>query len=237
MVDGSTQCYYLDASRNQQGPASVSDLARLVRSGAITRDTMIWFAGMPDWRPAGQVNELTSLFGPPGPPSVRPPMPPAGAPLGAGLGAAPGSMRAPARDAGFGGGFDSQAAPGNWAPPKSYGFMGAITAVFSKYVGFNGRASRSEFWWWFLFEFIVLFVAAILDGIIFGHQALFYFGGALALFLPTLAVSIRRLHDTDKSGWFFLLFMIPLAGLIIMIIFCTQQGTNGPNRFDVPSGA
>jgi hypothetical protein len=89
MVDGSTQCYYLDAARNQQGPVSAADIARLVRSGAITRDTMIWFAGMPDWRPAGQVNELASLFGPPGPPA-RPPGPPAGAPPmrgpGAGMG-------------------------------------------------------------------------------------------------------------------------------------------------------
>src|SRR5215469_7247165 len=77
MVDASTQCYYLDAARNQQGPVSPADLARLVRSGAITRDTLIWFAGMPDWRPAGQINEFASLFAPPagGPPPMRPPMP------------------------------------------------------------------------------------------------------------------------------------------------------------------
>jgi len=87
MVDASTQCYYLDAARNQQGPVSAADLARLVRSGAITRDTLIWFAGMPDWRPAGQVNELASLFGPPaGPPPMRPPMAPG----------APAAMRGPA---------------------------------------------------------------------------------------------------------------------------------------------
>src|SRR5689334_8563466 len=107
MVDSSAQCYYLDASRTQQGPATVSDLARLVRSGAITRDTMVWFAGMPDWRPAGQVNELASLFGPSGPPPMRPPMPPAGA--------APGAMRAPAQPAGYGG-YDHAA--GGWVPPK-----------------------------------------------------------------------------------------------------------------------
>src|SRR5690242_8515099 len=65
MVDSATQFYYLDASHNQQGPASVSDLSGLVRSGAITRTTMVWFAGMPDWRPAGQVNELAPLFGAP----------------------------------------------------------------------------------------------------------------------------------------------------------------------------
>jgi hypothetical protein len=79
MVDGSTQYYYLDGARNQQGPVSAADIARLVRSGTIARETLMWFAGMPDWRPAGQINELASLFGPPaGAPAMRPPMPPGG---------------------------------------------------------------------------------------------------------------------------------------------------------------
>ena len=79
-------CYYLDGARNQQGPVPADEIARLIRSGTISRDTMIWYAGMPDWRPAGQVNEFASLFaqaGPPRPPAGFPPQPshfPAGAP-------------------------------------------------------------------------------------------------------------------------------------------------------------
>src|SRR5690349_12490291 len=135
MVDASTQCYYLDAARNQQGPVSAADLARLVRSGTIARDTLIWFAGMPDWRPAGQVNELASLFGPPAsPPPMRPPMAPAGA----------AAMRAPAPAAGYG---EPHAADG-FDAPKSVGFGGAIAICFRKYVAFTGRAGRPEFWWW-----------------------------------------------------------------------------------------
>jgi hypothetical protein len=67
-------CYYLDGARNQQGPVLADEIARLIRSGTIRRDTLIWYAGMPDWRPAGQVNEFASLFAQGGPP--RPPAAP-----------------------------------------------------------------------------------------------------------------------------------------------------------------
>jgi hypothetical protein len=55
-------CYYLDATRNQLGPVPAEKIARLIRSGTIRRDTMIWYAGMPDWQPAGQVRDFASLF-------------------------------------------------------------------------------------------------------------------------------------------------------------------------------
>src|SRR5215475_10315083 len=55
-------CYYLDATRNQQGPVPADEIARLIRSGTIRRDTLIWHAGMPDWRPVGQVDKFASLF-------------------------------------------------------------------------------------------------------------------------------------------------------------------------------
>ena len=75
MADASTQCYYLDSARNQQGPVSGADLARLIRSGAVTRETLIWYPGMADWRPAGQVSEFASLFGA----AAAPPRAPQGA--------------------------------------------------------------------------------------------------------------------------------------------------------------
>jgi len=72
MADALAQCYFLDSARNQQGPVAAGEIARLIRSGAINRDTLIWYPGMADWRPAGQVNEFASLFGAPVPP-MRPP--------------------------------------------------------------------------------------------------------------------------------------------------------------------
>jgi len=219
MVDASTQCYYLDAARNQQGPVSAADLARLVRSGTISRDTLIWFAGMPDWRPAGQVNELASLFGPPaGPPPIRPPMPPAGA----------AAMRGPTPAAGYG---QPNAADG-FEAPKSVGFGSAIAICFRKYVVFRGRAGRPEFWWWTLFELLILIAAVIADTVLLRSESVgpFYGLSILALLLPSLAVQVRRLHDTDRSGWWLLLGFVPFGGIVLLVFFC-MRGTEGPNRF------
>jgi hypothetical protein len=76
MADASAQCYFLDSARNQQGPVSMGDIARLVRNGTVNRDTLIWYPGMADWRPAGQINEFASLFGA----APAPARPPQGAP-------------------------------------------------------------------------------------------------------------------------------------------------------------
>jgi uncharacterized membrane protein YhaH (DUF805 family) len=114
-------------------------------------------------------------------------------------------------------------------------FAEAIQSGFQNYVGFSGRAARSEFWFWVLFAVIVSFATQLLDGMIFGEE-FGQFGllsgiAALALFLPGLAVSVRRLHDRDKSGWFILLHFIPLVGFIILLIWFCMRGTVGPNRF------
>ena len=77
MVDGSVEWYYLDVAHNQHGPVSAAQLVRLVRGGTIAGQTLIWFSGMADWRPAGQVSELAFLFAPA--PAVQPPAPPRGA--------------------------------------------------------------------------------------------------------------------------------------------------------------
>lgn len=101
-------------------------------------------------------------------------------------------------------------------------FADSIKTCFSKYAEFNGRASRSEYWWFFLFFIICATVSSIVSGIV---SILFY----LAVFLPTIAVTTRRLHDTDRSGWFQLIGFIPLIGLIVLY-FLAQKGKE-PNRF------
>lgn len=108
-------------------------------------------------------------------------------------------------------------------------FVEAIQSGFSNYVNFSGRAQRSAYWWWVLFTVIVDIVASLIDAAI-SAQIIATIAG-LALLLPSIAVGVRRLHDLDKSGWWLLIALVPLVGIIVLIIFFVQKGTTGPNRF------
>lgn len=102
-------------------------------------------------------------------------------------------------------------------------FADAIRICFTKYVDFNGRAKRPEFWWWALFVFLASLVA----------QWIGYLPSlvvSLGTLLPSIAVGARRLHDIDKSGWWQLVGLIPFIGWIIMIWWCVQDSKD-PNRF------
>lgn len=137
-------------------------------------------------------------------------------------------------------------------------FTAAVRSVLSQYVGFSGRARRSEYWWFFLFSAVVGIVASLLDSVLgtdfessatsgigaslldsalgtdldsSGPSGLFSLIANLVLLLPSLAVGIRRLHDTERSGWWILIGLIPILGLIVLSIFFVQDGTSGPNRF------
>ncbi|MFB9148912.1 DUF805 domain-containing protein [Roseovarius ramblicola] len=106
-------------------------------------------------------------------------------------------------------------------------FMTAVKTVLAEnYVNFEGRAQRSEFWWFTLFIIIVNAVLQLLLGEI---VALIF---ALAVLLPGLGVAVRRLHDVDRSGWWYLLVLIPVIGALILIFaFFMHRGTAGDNRF------
>ncbi|MGC4880661.1 DUF805 domain-containing protein [Micromonospora sp. DT43] len=116
-------------------------------------------------------------------------------------------------------------------------FGDAIKSVFSQYVGFKGRARRSEYWWFVLFTFLVILAAAILDNVLgltvgedssTGYITLVAY---LALLLPTLAVAVRRLHDTDRAGWWLLIGLVPIVGGIVLLVFYVLDSTPGANRF------
>lgn len=119
------------------------------------------------------------------------------------------------------------------------GFADAVRTVLTeKYASFGGRASRSEFWWYFLFVIIASAILAVVDNLILVRltgtpilQPLF----ALATLIPGIAVSVRRLHDKDKSGWFVLMPLIPLVGAIILIYWYATEGTAAGNRFGTPA--
>jgi len=111
--------------------------------------------------------------------------------------------------------------------------------VLKKYADFNGRARRKEYWMYTLFNLIFIIIAGSADNLMgitfngfpYGPIYLLY---ALAVIIPGLAVSVRRLHDIGKSGWMILVAFIPLVGIIwLLVLYCTdsQPGTNeyGPN--------
>lgn len=109
------------------------------------------------------------------------------------------------------------------------GFAEAVRTVISKYAVFQGRASRPEFWWWFL-AYVLAYIAARGVGGALGMGGALGFLVMLAAFIPNIAVSVRRFHDIGKSGWWVLIFIIPIVGLIAMVYFFAQP-SDGPNRF------
>ena len=108
-------------------------------------------------------------------------------------------------------------------------FTQAISAGFSNYVNFAGRAIRSEYWYWALFVVLGSIVARIIDAVI--GIGLFNSIFGLAVLLPSIAVGVRRLHDLDRTGWWLLLDFIPVIGWIVLIVWFCSRGTVGANRF------
>lgn len=111
-------------------------------------------------------------------------------------------------------------------------FGEAVRSGFDHYVKFDGRASRPAFWWWVLFVILVSIAANIIDLAI--GTPVFTALVGLGLLLPGLSVSIRRLHDTNRTGWWILIYLIPLIGLIVLLVFYLQQGDPGENRYGPP---
>jgi uncharacterized membrane protein YhaH (DUF805 family) len=121
-------------------------------------------------------------------------------------------------------------------------FWQAIASGFTQYVTFGGRASRSEFWYWFLFSLLGGLVAEMLDSAFFGTSipSASPLNGIfnLILFLPSLAIEVRRLHDINRTGWW-LLIAFTILGIFLLWYWACKKGTDGPNRFgpDPLSGA
>lgn len=106
-------------------------------------------------------------------------------------------------------------------------FGQAISTCFAKYAAFSGRASRAEFWWFFLFQVLALVAASLVSDLLYGLVS-------LGLLLPGLAVGTRRLHDIGKSGWWQLI-MLTGIGLLLLIYWWVQSTAEGANEYEAAS--
>jgi len=191
--------YYLNTNGQQGGPFELSELL----INGLTPQSYVWNETMTNWAPAMQVPEVAALLQQqqPAPPAFdqQPPIPP--------------QPEAPQQPQ-----YGYQQPQYGYQPqPKSMDFGEAIKVCFNKFANFEGRARRSEFWWFQLFTYII---SSLTCGI-----------GGLVLLLPTIAVTARRLHDTGRSGWLQLLMFIPIVGYVLIIIWTVQDSAPGTNEY------
>ncbi len=209
--------WFYAVGSEQRGPIAEAAMPQLIDRGEIGPETLVWREGMDNWSaarsslpgnlvPQSWVDGLSA--------GVAPPPVANGEPAGA--------------DVSY-----SYADAGSYHHPIQ--FVDVIKTVFSRYVRFQGRARRSEYWYWILFIVLVSIALAFVDGLIFGFDVddgaalgpLF----SLGTFLPSLAVGFRRMHDIGKSAWWLLLGFIPIIGTIILIIWFARRGDEGDNQY------
>ena len=110
------------------------------------------------------------------------------------------------------------------------------TMPLRRYAEFRGRSRRKELWMYFLLTVVATVIARVLDGVLGVMSAapgvgIFTILTSLALIVPSTAVIVRRLHDTERSGWWYLIGLVPLVGGIVLLIFFLNDGTPCENRF------
>lgn len=185
--------YFLVNNGQQSGPFELGELL----AAGLTPQSYVWNETMPNWLPAMQVPEVAALLNT----QQQPPMPP--------------FQQQPQQQ--------PQYQQQQWNQPK-YGqpsqkqmdFGESIKVCFNKFATFDGRARRSEYWWWMLFTLII---NSVLCGL-----------PALVFLIPSWAVTARRLHDTGHSGWWQLFNLVPF-GFILIIIWCVQDSDPGANEY------
>jgi uncharacterized membrane protein YhaH (DUF805 family) len=138
------------------------------------------------------------------------------------------------------GGYGQPYPPGSggWEPGARQGYLQggpvgfgeAISQAFKNILTFNGRASRSAYWWFTLFLFIIGIVVGIIVAVASASRGIQYSFDAVGFALG-IALQVRRLHDINRSGYWAFIGLIPIVGTIVLLVFACQPGTPGPNRF------
>ncbi|SEQ63106.1 Uncharacterized membrane protein YhaH, DUF805 family [Loktanella sp. DSM 29012] len=195
------QWYYANDGK-EHGPIDESEFGALTRSGIIGPRTLVWTDTMKEWEPAHMHVE--------------------------------GVSRTPSQPAGVGRPAVPEYADTGRDYRRQSGMKDAFQQFFARYFDFKGRSNRGEFWWFMLDSIIIGIVLGIVDAALFGEvgQEFGVLGNiwSLAVFIPTIALTARRLHDIDKSGWWQLLLLLPVIGWIILIVWWCRV-PDGPNRF------
>jgi uncharacterized membrane protein YhaH (DUF805 family) len=141
--------------------------------------------------------------------------------------------------------YGAPAVPYGWTPPPARTPVEAVQTCLRKFATFSGRASRSEFWWFYAALIVLNVALSVLPGVLAGLAgagsdaatvislvfSVVTFAVSIALIIPTLAVGARRLHDLGQSGWLLLLFLVPCVN-IGMLIYLAFPGQPGPNAYD-----
>ena len=107
--------------------------------------------------------------------------------------------------------------------------MNYYKEAFQRFADFEGRSRRSAYWYFVLFNFLAAMAAAAIDALV-GYP-IFYIVYALAAFIPGLAVLVRRLHDTGRSGWWFWIVLVPIVGAIVLLVFLCTDSSPGENQY------
>lgn len=209
--------WHYAAGGTSVGPRTTHQMQALIGAGEVTAQTLVWREGMAEWAEAA-ATELRGLFAEKV--ATPPPAPPAALP------------------AGFGATFASAGGAAPWM-----GFGEAVRSCLTNYATFSGRASRSQYWFFTLFltavnigiTLIDIATGATVEPIGAGRMVLMAVSllFALGMFIPSLAVTSRRFHDAGWSFWWFLLILVPLAGLVFVFVVSLLRDPN-PNRFDAP---
>ena len=126
--------------------------------------------------------------------------------------------------------------PQEWSAREGGCRVSWYLEALKKYAVFSGRSRRAEYWYFVLFNLIVLIVLELIDALLGTYsfvQGVGLLSGiySLAVIIPSLAVTVRRLHDIDRTGWWILINLIPLVGTIVLLVFAVTDGTPGNNRY------
>ena len=197
--------YFIANNGQQSGPFELQDLV----ANGLTPNSLVWHDGMAGWQQATSVPEVAQLLMPQQPQYQQQPyqQPPYQQQY----------QQQPYQQQPYQQQYQQQ--PYQQQPYSANATMGfgeAIKVCFNKYADFSGRASRAEFWWFYLFTFLVSLISC---------------GVACLVFLiPQYAVGARRLHDTGRSGWLQLLGLVPFVGLIL-IYWWVLEGDQGTNQY------
>ncbi len=222
--------YYIAENGQPVGPFEIHELLQR----GLNMNSQLWNEGMPSWLTASQIPEVAAALNArraaaqpqPAPAYSAPQQPQYGAPQQPQYGAPQQPQYGAPQQPQYGAAAPS--ANGYRALPQ-VDIKTAVIKALQPYFNFEGRARRSEFWWFVLANFCASIVLSFLGNLInFPWLTTIL---SLALLIPSLGLTARRLHDIGKSGWMMLISIIPIVGAILLIIWCAKDGDPQPNQY------